>query len=147
MVPKRADFLRSTVKISPNARIRAANAADPAESDAELLIIDMMEAAEYRLDLARTLVRLRSGDASQPVSAGEVFLELIGSQGAVVPALRVSAFSVLRPENERWHMLMLTAVEQTPIPAAWSGRPFKLSLKLLVAPIQSAEGSACNSCS
>lgn len=145
--PESADFLRSTAKILPNAGTRATNVADPAESDGDLRTIDMMEASEYRLALARALVRLRPDDGSQPVGVGEIFLELIGRQGPDTPILRMSTFNVQRAESERWHMLMQAAVEQTPIPASWSGRPFKLSLKLYVVPIHSAEGSACNSCS
>jgi hypothetical protein len=142
---EKAAFLRSTAKKTEKSKAQAST--DTVEKAGDFPAVSDMEAAEYRLALARTVSRLQAANAADLLSPGEVFLELMRPQGTDQLVLRTTLSSVSAGDSKQWHALMQAAVDETSIPAAWSGRGFRLPLKLLVVPSQYDDGSACSSCS
>lgn len=131
--------LRSTPG-KPGKRKRAAQQEISGEDESAVLP-DGADVAAYRLALGRSASPLiAAADVRVPAPA-EIMFVLHGEPGQSYPRLFLSTHSIALASAESLLEIMRIAVEQTPLPAGWSGRRFRLSLRLQVVPIQSASGS------
>ena len=119
-----------------NAKVNQASGVDestvfPGEADA----------AAYRLVLGRSASRLIAAANLPALPLGEIVFVLERQHGQVRPELFLSSRSAAIDSVERLLEIMHIAVAQTPLPPAWGGGRFRLSLRLQVLPNQSAPGS------
>jgi hypothetical protein len=137
-------FSRSTMRKPDKASPQSTS---DLEADGDIPVVDEMEAAEYRLALARVLARLQGNDANEVPGSGEIVFELTGRRGQSVPLLKMERYNMAQADSMRWQILMQKAIDQTPLPFGWSGRAFKLPLTVQLLSFHHASGSACSACS
>lgn len=131
--------LRSTPG-KPGKRKRAAQQ-EISGADEFSVLPDGADVAAYRLALGYSASRLIAAASVRVTASGDVTFVLHGQPGQAHPRLFLTNHSIALESAESLLEIMRIAVEQTPLPAGWSGRRFRLSLRLQVVPIQSASGS------
>lgn len=131
--------LRSTLE-KPEKR-KEAKSDEISDTDESSMFPDGADVAAYRLALGRSASRLIAAANLSGLSPGEIVFVLQRQPGQFRPELFLSPQSASLISSESLLEIMRVAVEQTPLPSAWGGRRFRLSLHLQVLPNQSAPGS------
>lgn len=131
--------LRSTLE-KPE-KWKEAKAHEISGVDEPEILPDGADVAAYRLALGRSASRLIGAANLEAVAYGEIVFLLQRQPGQTHPDLFLSPQSAAMISVERLLEIMRVAVEQTPLPPAWSGLGFRLALHLQVLPNQSVSGS------